>query len=102
MESPRIRYVVPFASPALTEHIIDGGGVRGLASLLILKRLMYRLKPSDDEYKLPKPCDVFDFIVGTSTGGLIAIMLGRLVRFSKEYIRAILILEIENGCPIVH
>ena len=26
----------------------------------------------------PKPCDVFDLIVGTSTGGLIAVMLGRL------------------------
>lgn len=26
----------------------------------------------------PKPCDFFDLIGGTSTGGLIAIMLGRL------------------------
>ncbi|KAH8744644.1 phospholipase [Hyaloscypha finlandica] len=26
----------------------------------------------------PLPCDIFDLIVGTSTGGLIAIMLGRL------------------------
>lgn len=27
---------------------------------------------------IPKPCEVFDMIGGTSTGGLIAIMLGRL------------------------
>lgn len=25
-----------------------------------------------------RPCDVFDLICGTSTGGLIALMLGRL------------------------
>ncbi|KAJ8112647.1 hypothetical protein ONZ43_g5348 [Nemania bipapillata] len=28
--------------------------------------------------QIPKPCDHFDLIVGTGTGGLIAIMLGRL------------------------
>lgn len=28
--------------------------------------------------EIPKPCDHFDLIVGTGTGGLIAIMLGRL------------------------
>ena len=27
---------------------------------------------------IPRPCDVFDLIVGSSTGGLLAIMLGRL------------------------
>ncbi|KAI1659634.1 FabD/lysophospholipase-like protein [Daldinia decipiens] len=53
---------------------LDGGGVRGLVSLLILKRLMHLINPKEP----PKPCDVFDMIVGTSTGGLIAIMLGRL------------------------
>lgn len=26
----------------------------------------------------PRPCDYFELICGTSTGGLIAIMLGRL------------------------
>src|SRR5271163_3727338 len=40
---------------------------------------MYLIKPSEDDYKLPKPCEYFDLITGTSTGGLIAIMLGRLV-----------------------
>ncbi len=28
--------------------------------------------------EIPKPCDFFDLIAGTGTGGLIAIMLGRL------------------------
>ncbi|KAK7894536.1 hypothetical protein LTR67_006297 [Exophiala xenobiotica] len=110
----------------------DGGGIRGLSSLFILKELMVqiqkiemeadpnhathsfypleerapivnakpianekrkkslsfplspRISPSDKqperngpEYKY-LPCHYFDFIVGTSTGGLIAMMLGRL------------------------
>jgi len=54
--------------------------VRGLTTLYILRRLMYLIEPNDDYYKLPKPCDVFDVFAGTSTGGLIAILLGRLVR----------------------
>lgn len=53
---------------------LDGGGVRGLSSLLVLKQLMESLDP----IKPPKPCEYFDMIAGTSTGGLIAIMLGRL------------------------
>lgn len=27
---------------------------------------------------MPKPCEIFDLILETSTGGLIAVMLGRL------------------------
>ncbi|KAI9774452.1 MAG: hypothetical protein M1839_001735 [Geoglossum umbratile] len=53
---------------------LDGGGVRGLSSLLLLKQLMERI----DSQNPPKPCACFDMIGGTSTGGLIAIMLGRL------------------------
>lgn len=41
----------------------------------MLRRLMYVTNPENP----PKPCDVFDLIAGTSTGGLLAIMLGRLV-----------------------
>ncbi|TFY59899.1 hypothetical protein EVJ58_g5479 [Rhodofomes roseus] len=50
---------------------LDGGGVRGISSLQILKRLF-----RGDENA--RPCEVFDMMAGTSTGGLIAIMLGRL------------------------
>ncbi|KAI1389529.1 acyl transferase/acyl hydrolase/lysophospholipase [Hypoxylon trugodes] len=53
---------------------LDGGGVRGISSLLILKRLMEGI----DRENPPKPCDYFDMICGTSTGGLIALMLGRM------------------------
>ncbi|OTA97970.1 hypothetical protein M434DRAFT_64686 [Hypoxylon sp. CO27-5] len=61
---------------------LDGGGVRGLASLHILNAVMKKVSPSK------KPCEVFDMIGGTSTGGLIAIMLGRLKMTVEECILA--------------
>ena len=63
---------------------LDGGGVRGLSSLMILRRLMATVDPAAP----PKPCDYFDMIGGTSTGGLIAIMLGRLRMTVDECIDA--------------
>ena len=39
---------------------------------------MERIKLANHLSQTPKPCDYFDLIGGTSTGGLIAIMLGRL------------------------
>ncbi|KAG8787545.1 hypothetical protein FRC12_015468 [Ceratobasidium sp. 428] len=55
---------------------LDGGGVRGLSSLLILQAVMSKVKGPNEEPVQPYEC--FDLIAGTSTGGLIAIMLGRL------------------------
>ncbi|CAE6439267.1 unnamed protein product [Rhizoctonia solani] len=57
---------------------LDGGGIRGLSSLLILQEIMGRVKREEGLSEIPRPCDYFDIIGGTSTGGLIAIMLGRL------------------------
>lgn len=57
---------------------LDGDGIRGLSELLILKRLVYRLQPTPAGQPLAKPCDFFDVIGGTSTGGILAIALGRL------------------------
>jgi hypothetical protein len=84
---------------------LDGGGVRGLSTLYILKGLMRRLNHERQAGNLPpaKPCEVFDLIGGTSTGGyvdslfsahstdisrLIAIMLGRLEMDVDECISA--------------
>ncbi|KAI9783465.1 MAG: hypothetical protein M1816_001347 [Peltula sp. TS41687] len=63
---------------------LDGGGIRGLSSLMILEQLMQAIDPDSP----PKPCDYFDMIGGTSTGGLIAIMLGRLKMSVDECIDA--------------
>ncbi|KAL8799034.1 MAG: hypothetical protein Q9182_006187 [Xanthomendoza sp. 2 TL-2023] len=95
-------------SPWAKKYILslDGGGVRGYSSLLILKSLMdviANLEKQDNPsagtsafsplidltslYADPmmkglqdtyRPCHYFDYIAGSSSGGLIAIMLGRL------------------------
>lgn len=76
----------------LLNSLTDGGGIRGLSTLIILKHLMKRINPTGPP---PKPCDYFDLIGGTSTAGyahkpsprcnsilmsgrIMAIMLGRL------------------------
>jgi hypothetical protein len=61
----------PLDSTGLCLLSFDGGGVRGLSTLYILKSIMDRLNHVRGESKLPpvKPCKVFDLIGGTSTGG---------------------------------
>ncbi|KAL4925903.1 serine hydroxymethyltransferase-domain-containing protein [Aspergillus undulatus] len=67
----------------LTRSSPNGGGVRGYSMLILLQELMHRIyveaegKPPRRE-QIPKPCEYFDLIAGTGTGGLIALMLGRL------------------------
>ena len=51
--------------------------------LIILQELMHRAYVETEgkapkREQIPKPCEYFDLIAGTGTGGLIAIMLGRL------------------------
>lgn len=89
---------------------LDGGGVRGLSSLYILERIMGTINARNEREGKPrqKPCEYFDMIGGTSTGGyvqasrvrdikridcadvasLIAIMLGCLEMDVRECIEA--------------
>ena len=51
--------------------------------LIIIQELMHRTfveieGRAPKRHEIPKPCDHFDLIAGAGTGGLIAIMLGRL------------------------
>ncbi|CAE6383013.1 unnamed protein product [Rhizoctonia solani] len=71
---------------------VDGGGIRGLSSLVMLKEFLSQVKNHEDFIWDGKgeilPCEYFDMICGTSTGGLIAIMLGKLRMTVNEAIRA--------------
>ncbi|EAU29821.1 conserved hypothetical protein [Aspergillus terreus NIH2624] len=83
MDAVNLRRKDTTKGPPLRILSLDGGGVRGYSMLIILQELMYRVyvecegKPPRRD-QIPKPCDHFDLIVGTGTGGLIALMLGRL------------------------
>lgn len=60
----------------ITVLSIDGGGIRGIIPATILHRL---------EADMEQPCcKVFDYIVGTSTGGIIALALAMPGTYSKE------------------
>jgi patatin-like phospholipase/acyl hydrolase len=66
-------------------YFADGGGVRGVSSLMILQELMLQinegitsLKHPGDPCRIARPQDIFGLVAGTSTGGLISLMLGKL------------------------
>lgn len=47
---------------------VDGGGVRGISALYILKKIMENTPGAAGK----KPCEYFDVMAGTSTGGYVA------------------------------
>jgi hypothetical protein len=47
----------------------DGGGIRGLSELIILQEIMKRIQHEEGRLTTPLPCEYFDLICGTSTGG---------------------------------
>lgn len=69
---PRYEVVKPRKLLAL-----DGGGIRGLISLGILKRLEESLAALAGHASSFRLCDFFDYIAGTSTGAIIAAGLAR-------------------------
>lgn len=61
----------PLNQDGLCVLSLDGGGVRGLSTLLIVKALMAKVNAERKKDGQPyvKPCELFDLIGGTSTGG---------------------------------
>ncbi|CAE6489093.1 unnamed protein product [Rhizoctonia solani] len=68
--------------------LANGGGVRGLSSLLLLQEVMNRLQKLGRQGKTVKPVDWFDVIAGTGTGGVIACMLGKMGMSIKEAVES--------------
>ncbi|KAF8576639.1 FabD/lysophospholipase-like protein, partial [Ramaria rubella] len=67
---------------------LDGGGIRGLSSLLLLRELMTRLAVRKGVSSADvRPAEYFDLIVGTGTGGISALFLGRMRMTVDEAIR---------------
>ncbi|WJG35915.1 acyl transferase/acyl hydrolase/lysophospholipase, partial [Fusarium oxysporum Fo47] len=77
----------------------DGGGIRGLSSIIILKEIMRQINRGVPADRHLQPWQVFDLIGGTSTGGIIAAMLGRLHMSLKECEEAYLKLGEEIFAP---
>ena len=50
-------------------HYLDGKGIRAISCLYLLKDIMQAIAPNSDPRDRPKPCEYFDFISGTSSGG---------------------------------
>lgn len=63
--------ISPLNTNGLCLLSLDGGGVRGLSTLYILRDIMVQLNHERDDGDNLKPCDVFDLIGGTSTGGYV-------------------------------
>ena len=66
---------------------LDGGGIRGIIELAILEQVTKKLK---GVYGVDVPIrDLFDLIIGTSTGGIIALGLSLLSDMHVEKMKAI-------------
>ncbi|CAE6467212.1 unnamed protein product [Rhizoctonia solani] len=67
---------------------LDGGGVRGYSALIILEAFMLRIRLHYGVEEDILPADFFDLIIGTSTGGIMALMLGRMRMSITDCIKA--------------
>ncbi|KAI1412586.1 FabD/lysophospholipase-like protein [Hypoxylon sp. FL1857] len=67
---------------------LDGGGIRGICELRVLDEIMRRVQKAQNLSSLPRPCEYFHLMAGTSTGGLVAILLSRFKMTTKDAIEA--------------
>ncbi|KAK1849721.1 patatin-like phospholipase [Colletotrichum chrysophilum] len=82
------------ASSPATKHpngarllALDGGGVRGIMSLVVLQNIMKRIQVRRGLKEEPRPVDYFELAAGTSTGGIIGLLLFRFRMTATEAIK---------------
>ncbi|KAJ7488806.1 hypothetical protein FB451DRAFT_1222817 [Mycena latifolia] len=94
--------MLPQHAPSLGVRVLslDGGGAGALAELLILGRMMYRIKIEGNLDTEPSPCHYFELIAGSGTGGIIALMLGRMRMSVTDAIAAYEQLEPQFKTPL--
>ncbi len=66
---------------------LDGGGVKGISSLMILDEIMKRIQKKTNAKEPCRPADYFELAAGTSTGGIISLMLFRLRMTAEDAIK---------------
>ncbi|CAI7601639.1 unnamed protein product [Penicillium glandicola] len=76
------------SQPPLRILSLDGGGIGDISNLLILETIMKEIGVAMNLDHIPRPRDYFDLVGGIGTGGIIAIMIGRLDMTVDECIRA--------------
>jgi hypothetical protein len=74
--SPKSPLPLPATRDTKVLLSLDGDGIRGLSTILLVESLVNAI--CSKMGRRADPFQIFDLICGTSTGGILAIMLGRL------------------------
>ena len=76
-------HIWPFHVPTS----VDGGGIRGLPPLTILKEILFRMQQEQNLPDIPRPCDIFDWpVVPVQEGRLSVNMFWPYYRLSARLI----------------
>jgi patatin-like phospholipase/acyl hydrolase len=75
-------------------RVLDGGGIRGLFAIIILQQVMEEVRKLDcpDNPEGLRPCDYFDIIGGTSTGGSVPVLFKVQLQLADKHFLAYLVL----------
>jgi len=73
---------------------LDGGGIKGISELLILQHIMIAVQGQLGLAEEPLPCDYFDLVGGTSTGGLERGTYSRILLLTRPSLITIMLVRL--------